>query len=148
MTPDQFRKLALALPGAVEGEHMQHPDFRVGGRIFATLGPDLTWGMVKLDEEQQDAFARAEPRVFEPVAGAWGRGGATYVRLKAARTPSVRRALETAWRNAAPKQPAPCGGTTGARRAGAVAGRGRRPSARGRGAGPGAHPPPTGREVR
>ncbi len=148
MTPEQFRTLALALPGAIEGEHMRHPDFRAGGRIFATLGPDLTWGMVKLDEEQQDAFVRAEPRVFEPVAGAWGRGGATYVRLRAARTPSVRRALEAAWSNAAPKQPAASGGTSEARRAGAGAGRGRRPSARGRGAGPGAQPPPTGREER
>jgi hypothetical protein len=86
MTPDQFRKLALALPGAVEGEHMRHPDFRVGGRIFASLGPDLTWGMVKLGEEEQQAFVRAEPEVFEPGPGAWGRGGATYVRLKAARS--------------------------------------------------------------
>jgi len=97
MTPDQFRTLALALPGAVEGEHMQHPDFRVGGRIFASLGPDLTWGMVKLGAEQQDAFTRAEPRVFAPVPGAWGRGGATRVHLAAARAPSVRRALEAAW---------------------------------------------------
>lgn len=100
MTPDQFRKLALALPGAVEGEHMQHPDFRAGGRIFATLGPDLTWGMVKLGEEEQQAFTRAEPAVFAPVAGAWGRGGATKVHLAAARAPSVRRALEAAWRRA------------------------------------------------
>lgn len=104
MTPDQFRRLALALPGAVEGEHMRHPDFRVGGRIFASLGPDLTWGMVRLDEEQQQAFVREAPGVFEPAAGAWGRSGCTLVHLRAARVPRVRTALAAAWRRTAPKR--------------------------------------------
>ncbi len=59
MTADQFRKLALRLPEALEGEHMGHPDFRVGGKIFATLGPRGDWGMVKLTPEQQAVFVGA-----------------------------------------------------------------------------------------
>lgn len=82
---------------------MGHPDFRVGGKIFATLGyPDDEWGMVKLTPEQQEAFVSGDPAVFVPVKGGWGRRGATNVRLRAARTPGVRAALATAWRNVAP----------------------------------------------
>ncbi len=104
MTANQFRKLALSFPEAVEAEHMNHPDFRVGGKIFATLGPDEEWGMVKLTPEQQAAFVGAEPKVFEPFTGAWGRRGSTKVQLSAARSPSVRAALEAAWRNTAPRR--------------------------------------------
>jgi len=76
MTVDQFRDLALALPEATEATHTGHPDFRVSGKIFATLGPPGTgWGMVKLTPLQQRAFTSLQPRVFAPVAGAWGRGG-------------------------------------------------------------------------
>ena len=105
MTPDGFRRLALRMPEACEVGHMGHPDFRVGGKIFATLGaPDKSWGMVKLTPDQQEAFVAAEPSVFVPVKGAWGRRGATNVLLRAARAQSVRVALMTAWRNVAPRR--------------------------------------------
>ena len=104
MTADQFRKMSLGLPEASERSHMGHPDFRVGGRIFATLGPGEAWGMVKLTDEQQAAFLRAEPAAFEPASGAWGRAGATIVRLRKARSSIVRQALIAAWRNTAPKR--------------------------------------------
>ena len=84
---------------------MHHPDFRVGGKIFATLGyPEHGWTMVKLAPEQQHNFVEAHPAVFVPAAGAWGRRGATTVRLKAAHKGVVRRALAAAWRNTAPKR--------------------------------------------
>jgi hypothetical protein len=82
---------------------MGHPDFRVRGKIFATLGPKEAWGMVKLTPEQQAEFIRTEPGVFAPEAGAWGARGCTRVRLEAAPVSSVRQALELAWRNVAPK---------------------------------------------
>jgi hypothetical protein len=104
MTADEFRSLALSLPEAVEAAHMNHPDFRVRGKIFATLGPDSDRGMVKLTAEQQAVLVRAEPDVFEPVNGAWGRRGCTYVHLEASSVPSVRQALIAAWRNTAPKR--------------------------------------------
>ena len=75
MTADEFRSLALELPEATEEEHMNHPDFRVGGKIFATLGPDEVWGMVKLTPQQQVSYLGTEPDVFGPASGAWGRGG-------------------------------------------------------------------------
>jgi hypothetical protein len=105
MTPETFRHLALGMPETSEVGHMGHPDFRVGGKIFATLGyPDDKWGMLKLTPEQQEAFVTAEPAVFVPVKGAWGRGGATSVLLRAAKAKSLRLALTTAWRNVAPRQ--------------------------------------------
>ena len=107
MTPEAFRELALELPEAVEASHMGHPDFRVGGKIFASLGPDgvhAPWGMVKLTPEQQAPLLASEPDAFEPASGAWGRRGATLVRLKKARVATVRRALALAWRNTAPKK--------------------------------------------
>ncbi len=105
MTGDDFRRLALDLPEAVEASHMGHPDFRVGGRIFATLsGADEERGMVKLTPEQQARFVRDAPGVFESVSGAWGRNGATLVRLAAAQPAVVRSALALAWRNTAPKK--------------------------------------------
>jgi hypothetical protein len=104
MTADDFRSLALSFPKAAEAAHMDHPDFRVRGKIFATLGPGGDWGVVKLTPEQQALFVRTEPGVFQPVKGAWGRRGYTSVRLKAATEPSVRQALEAAWRNTAPRR--------------------------------------------
>ena len=104
MTIDEFRALALSLPDATKGAHMGHPDFRVQGRIFATLGyPDDAWGMVKLKPDQQAVVVEAEPTVFRPVKGGWGRKGATNVCLEPASSASVRDALEMAWRNVAPK---------------------------------------------
>jgi hypothetical protein len=97
--------MALSLPEASESAHMNHPDFRVGGRIFATLGhPDDGWGMVKLTPEQQRQFVKSEPDVFVPVKGGWGRGGATNVDLAKATEETLYPALITAWRNIAPKR--------------------------------------------
>src|SRR5437588_7420931 len=81
MTTEEFRSLALSFPEAAEAAHMDHPDFRVRGKIFATLGPDGLWGMVKLTPDQQATFLRTEPNVFQPAGGAWGRRGATIIRL-------------------------------------------------------------------
>jgi hypothetical protein len=104
VTADEFRSLALSLPEAAEASHMDHPDFRVRGKIFATLGPDESWGMVKLTPDQQATFLRTEPGAFQPASGAWGRRGATIVRLADADAASVRQALIAAWRNTAPKR--------------------------------------------
>jgi len=105
MTALEFRRMALSLPQAVEAAHMGHPDFRVAGRIFATLGyPESGWAMVKLTPEQQVLFVKTQPAAFAPVKGGWGRGGATNVRLRAAKKGAVREALITAWRNQAPKR--------------------------------------------
>jgi hypothetical protein len=92
-----FRRIALALPEAIEGAHMGHPDFRVRNRVFATLGmPDESWGMVKLTPEQQEVLLTAEPAMFKPAAGAWGRRGCTHVRLQAADTATLQSALAMA----------------------------------------------------
>jgi hypothetical protein len=105
MTPDGFRRLALSLPEALESAHMGHPDFRVGGKIFATLGsPDAGHGMVKLTPEQQEMFMRVEPDVFAPAKGGWGRAGSTLVVLKRAKVATLRDAMVAAWRNTAPKR--------------------------------------------
>jgi len=106
MTAENFRKIALSFPEASERSHMNHPDFRVNGRIFATLGyPDEDWAMVKLTPEEQQNFVDTAPAVFVPVKGAWGRQGCTNVRLRGARMTPVRRALGLAW-EAAAKGPA------------------------------------------
>jgi hypothetical protein len=103
MTADDFRSLALALPEAVESSHMGHPDFRVKNKIFATLWLDGEWGVVKLTPAQQTQYVQAEPEVFVPVKGGWGRQGSTQVNLPSAKEKSVCQALLAAWRNAAPK---------------------------------------------
>ena len=104
MTAADFRRVALSFPEAVELAHMNHPDFRVRGKVFATLGyPDDSHGMVKLTPEQQHEYLKLEPDVFSPSKGAWGRAGSTIVNLKAAKKTSLRTALAAAWRNAAPK---------------------------------------------
>ena len=105
MTSQDFRRMALSLPETSEESHMEHPDFRVAGKIFATLGyPRSGWAMVKLTPEQQDIFMKAEPEVFVPVKGGWGRRGATNVILRAATKTTLRSALVAAWRKTAPKR--------------------------------------------
>jgi hypothetical protein len=105
MTANDFRRLALSLPEAIEAEHMGHPDFRVAGKIFATLAyPDKTCGMVKLALPDQRRFVESAPEVFTPVPGYWGRNGATHVHLKKATKTGVKSAIEAAWRNTAPKR--------------------------------------------
>jgi hypothetical protein len=97
--------MALSLPGTTEESHMHHPDFRVAGKVFATLGyPDSSWGMVRLTPGQQAKFVSAEPEVFVPVNGAWGRRGATSVFLRGVKSESLRKALESAWANTAPRR--------------------------------------------
>ena len=104
MTPAAFRKLALSLPETEERQHMNHPDFRVAGKIFATLGyPDKTRGMMKLSPEAQHNFSKDYPEAFTPVKGTWGRRGATSVLLKAAHTDALQKAIEEAWRFNAPE---------------------------------------------
>jgi hypothetical protein len=105
MTPNEFRELALSFPEAVESAHMHHPDFRVGGRIFATLGyPNENSAMVKLSSDEQKEFVRNGPSVFTTAKGAWGRQGSTIIYLPAATINIVREALTAAWQNTAPKR--------------------------------------------
>ena len=111
MTAEQFRLIALALPGAVELEHMSHPDFRVDGKVFASLGyPDDDWGMVKLSPDQQHAFVKQAPDTFRPCNGAWGARGCTNIHLASAAPQVVNRALAAALENvAAPGKTKPRG---------------------------------------
>ena len=81
MTGDDFRNLALGMQGAVERAHMNHPDFRANGKIFATLNADETSGVVKLSPEEQGEFMGEYPQTFSPASGAWGRQGWTNVSL-------------------------------------------------------------------
>jgi hypothetical protein len=105
MTPQQFRRLALALPGATEGAHMGHADFRVGGKIFATLGnPDPKWAVLLLKPDQQALLVETAREVFSPVPGGWGLKGSTRVNLAAADREAVQNALRLAWEIRAPKQ--------------------------------------------
>jgi hypothetical protein len=99
MDADDFRRIALTLPGAEESSHMGAPDFRVGGRIFATLASQSQgYGNLMLTPEQQAAFVAEAPDVFLPVAGGWGRGGATHIRLAAANEDVLAGALRAAWK--------------------------------------------------
>ncbi len=104
MTEEEFRRVALSMPLAAEGAHMGHADFRVKGKIFATLWPDGEWGMVKLTPEDQRRFVKAKPGVFVPVKGAWGSRGCTQVRLDEVGAGVLRRAIVAAWRNVAPER--------------------------------------------
>ena len=99
MTPDDFRRIALSLEGAEEGSHMGAVDFRVGGRIFATLAAvDQGYGNLMLDPGQQAMFVEELPDVFLPVHGGWGRMGATHIRLAKASEDVLTGALQTAWK--------------------------------------------------
>jgi hypothetical protein len=99
MNAEDFRRIALSLPGAEEGSHMGAADFRVGGRIFATLASQgQGYGNLMLTPEQQTAFVEELPEVFVPVAGGWGKTGATHIRLAAASADVLAGALRTAWK--------------------------------------------------
>jgi hypothetical protein len=99
MTASDFRQMALSLEGAEEGSHMGSADFRVGGRIFATLASEkLGYGNLMLTPEQQAEFIAEQPDIFVPVAGGWGKTGATHIRLSAANEDMLAGALRTAWR--------------------------------------------------
>jgi hypothetical protein len=101
MTAKDFRRIALGMDGAAEGSHMGHPDFRVNGKIFATINADGKQGMVRLTPEQQERFIREQPAMFHPAAGAWGRQGSTMVTLAAATDEVVGEAMTLAWQNLA-----------------------------------------------
>ena len=99
MNAADFRRLALLLEGAEEGSHMGSPDFRVGGRIFATLASQSQgYGNLMLSPAQQAAFVGEAPEVFLPIAGGWGRMGATHIRLDVATEDVLSGALHTAWK--------------------------------------------------
>ena len=98
MTANQFRRIALGMSGAVEGAHMNHPDFRAAnGKIFATLTEDEKRGMASLTPDQQADFMKRAPEVFVPAAGAWGRGGSTLIVLADADADIVGEAVTLAW---------------------------------------------------
>jgi hypothetical protein len=100
-----FRRLALQLPGAVESSHMNHPDFRLNNRIFATLSAqEKGCGVLKLTTEQQTAFVADQPHIFSPVQGGWGRMGMTFIHLNEADESIMTGALKTAYTNVQEKQ--------------------------------------------
>jgi len=100
MPAKRFRRIALKLAGATEGAHGGHPDFRVNGRIFATMGyPDEQWGMVVLTPDQQAILVETEPDIFRPVPGGWGKRGSTNVNLANADSTTLKSALTMAWTN-------------------------------------------------
>jgi hypothetical protein len=107
MTADTFRRLALELEEALEGAHMGHPDFRVAGRIFASIHAGDATGMVQLAPEEQVALVAEQPRAFSPAAGAWGRGGSTIVHFAEADVATVRSALVLAYQRTREKATAP-----------------------------------------
>ena len=99
VTADDFRRIALGLEGAEEGSHMGAADFRVGGHIFATLASvSQGYGNLMLTPEQQAAFVADAPDVFLPIAGGWGRMGATHVRLASVSREVLEGAMRTAWK--------------------------------------------------
>jgi hypothetical protein len=99
MNASDFRRIALSLEGAEESSHMGAPDFRVGGRIFATLASEKDgYGNLVLTPEQQAEFVAEQPEVFVPIAGGWGRMGMTHIRLTAASEDVLAGALRIAWK--------------------------------------------------
>ena len=105
MTPADFRRIALSMPEAVESSHFGNADFRVGGKIFATLALEKEgYGVLLLTPEQQAGMVEDEPKVFSPVPGGWGRKGSTRVRLANVVPDILEAALGMAWRRKAPKR--------------------------------------------
>jgi hypothetical protein len=99
MTADDFRRIALGFAGAEEGEHMGSVDFRIGGRIFATMAHlSMGYGNLMLDQEHQHHFVTEAPEFFLPVKGGWGRNGATHIRLAETDEATLTGALHAAWK--------------------------------------------------
>jgi hypothetical protein len=105
LTADDFRRIALGMKDAIEASHMDHPDFRVNGRIFATLHADMEWGMVKLTPEEQQRFVKDAPHAFKPENGAWGLQGSTAVRLDRVDEETLGEAMTLAWQHRAAQPP-------------------------------------------
>jgi hypothetical protein len=101
MRPEDVRALALLLPGVTEAAHRGHPDFRIGGRIFATLWVEEERVVLKLDPADQERVVAEAPDLFAPMPGAWGRRGWTNLDLWACDEEVLRDALLAAWRNPA-----------------------------------------------
>jgi hypothetical protein len=100
MTASDFRRIALSLLDATEAAHFGNPDFRVGGRIFATLSLEREgYGVLLLTPDQQSGMVADEPAVFSPVPGGWGRNGSTRVLLSKAGPDLLEAALRNAWQN-------------------------------------------------
>jgi hypothetical protein len=105
LTAASFRRIALSLPEAVEGSHFGNADFRVGGKIFATLSlVSEGYGVLMLTPEQQTGMVEDAPEIFSPVPGGWGRNGSTRVLLKKVAPDILEAALRTAWLRRAPKR--------------------------------------------
>jgi hypothetical protein len=105
VTAADFRRIALSMPEADEGSHFAHADFRVGGKIFATLGLEAEgYGVLLLTPEQQAGMVEDAPEVFSPFPGGWGRQGSTRVLLAKVAPDILERALRTAWQRRAPKR--------------------------------------------
>jgi hypothetical protein len=99
MNPADFRRIALSLEGVEEGSHAGLPDFRVGGRRFASLASQADgYGNLTLTPEQQAAFVQEAAEIFVPIAGGFGRMGHTHIRLAAANEDVLAGALRTAWK--------------------------------------------------
>jgi hypothetical protein len=105
VTEKDFRRIALSMPKATEGSHFGHADFRVGGKIFATLGLiDEGYGVLLLTPEQQAGMVEDEPKIFSPVPGGWGRKGSTRVLISKVPRDILEAALRAAWTRKAPKR--------------------------------------------
>ena len=101
MDDEDFRRIALSLPGAEEKSHFGKADFRVRNKIFAAL-PSPGHGVLKLMPDEQSVLTQSEPDIFAPVPGGWGRHGWTEIHLERADEPALRSGLNAAWRNVAP----------------------------------------------
>jgi hypothetical protein len=105
MTAAQFREIALSFPDTIEAAHMGHPDFRVGGKIFATLGySNKERGVLLLSPEEQQELIGRYPEMFEPVPGGWGHRGSTLVLLNQITRPILTAAMRKAWQRNAPSR--------------------------------------------
>lgn len=104
LTQDEYRGLALSMPEAAEGSHFENADFRVRGKIFATLRASDGRAVLKLEPDQQSLLMEANPGLFEPVPGSWGMKGWTVLKLDCAEADIARHAMTLAWRNVAPKR--------------------------------------------
>ena len=105
MTAKDYRRIALSMPGASEGSHHGHPDFRVGGKIFCTLAFEKEgYGVLKLNLEEQAGLVEDAPEVFSPVPGGWGRMGMTRVRLDVVSADVLEGAVKMAWKRRSAKR--------------------------------------------
>jgi hypothetical protein len=105
MTPATFRRIALSLPEATEGSHFSNADFRIAGKIFATLALEHQgYGVLLLTPDQQADLVQDAPEIFSPVPGGWGEKGATRVSLAKVPADFLETALRVAWSRKAPSR--------------------------------------------